>query len=58
MKEGTAEYAEYTEAGAGPRTRVRGGQSDSVENIDSLLDWRRVRNERSSPRPGAIRHQI
>jgi hypothetical protein len=35
--------------GAVPRTRVRGGQSDSVENIDSLLDWRRVPNERSKP---------
>ena len=31
------------------RTRVRGGHSDSVENIDSLFDWRRVPNERSKP---------
>jgi hypothetical protein len=31
------------------RTRVRGGHSDSVENIDSLLDWRRVPAKWSKP---------
>ena len=31
------------------RTRVRVGQSDSVENIDSLLDWRLVANKWSKP---------